>query len=220
MNILTACCARIRVSVTVLHTGTITQHYSVTEDFRNILRLLFGIFFVFTVLLIRKPTKSASFTKLPLGIRICWHRNRGFDKFSYSHVSIDECCDRTTGRNGFNTKTLFISYYAPPYAGGTLSDTAIRPSVCLSLQPRLWARWLPAAGRPPEMCGLRTRMSRTVIGGGHIVLPPPGGGGDSLSAVWWIDTPVARVSWLYMRPVKSACSLINHNATSRALTEY
>ena len=30
------------------------------------------------------------------------------------------------------------------------------PSVCLS-QPRLLARWLPAAGRPPEMCGLRTR---------------------------------------------------------------
>ena len=27
--------------------------------------------------------------------------------------------------------------------------------VCLS-QPRLSARWLPAAGRPPEMCGLRT----------------------------------------------------------------
>ena len=42
MNILTARCARRRV--TVLHTGTIAQHYSVTEDFRNILRLLFGIF--------------------------------------------------------------------------------------------------------------------------------------------------------------------------------
>jgi len=30
-----------------------------------------------------------------------------------------------------------------------LNDTAIPPSVCLS-QSRLQARWLPAAGRPPE----------------------------------------------------------------------
>jgi len=64
------------------------------------------------------------------------------------------------------------------------------PSVCLS-QPRLYARWrrgaaqlptlsarwLPAAGRPPEMCRLRTRP-RTELNchrRGHIVSPPRGG---------------------------------------------
>ena len=56
------------------------------------------------------------------------------------------------------------------------------PSVCLS-QPRLSARWLPAAGRPPETCRLRTRPRTDVdpprvelppARGGHIVSPPLG----------------------------------------------
>ena len=45
----------------------------------------------------------------------------------------------------------------------------------------LSARWLPAAGRPPEMCGLRTRPRTDVdlprvklpSAGGHIVSPSP-----------------------------------------------
>ena len=69
---------------------------------------------------------------------------------------------------------------------GKLWNSAIRPSVCPMAQLlRLQARWLPAAGRPPEMCGLRTRprtdvepprfLDQTAIGGeGDIVSPPPG----------------------------------------------
>jgi len=73
-----------------------------------------------------------------------------------------------------------LTLLCPRRRGGALSDTAIRPSVSLS-QPRLSARWLPAAGRPPDMCGLRTRpwtevdpLQVKLPSAGHIVSPPPG----------------------------------------------
>ena len=61
---------------------------------------------------------------------------------------------------------------------GALGDNAI----CQSVPAWAIACWLPAAGWPPEMCGLRTRsrmdvdplLSRTAIGGRHIVSPPTG----------------------------------------------
>ena len=40
--------------------------------------------------------------------------------------------------------------------------------------PRLSTRWLPAAGRPPEMCGLRTRL-RTDADPPRVELPSAGG---------------------------------------------
>ena len=54
---------------------------------------------------------------------------------------------------------------------------------CVAQLPRLYARWLPAAGRPPEMCGLLTRprtdvdpprSSRTAFGGGMSSRRPRG----------------------------------------------
>jgi len=72
----------------------------------------------------------------------------------------------------------------PPPAA--LNDTAIRPPVCPSLGyrnagcvaqlPRLYARWLP--GRPPEICGLRTRP-QTDVDPLPVELPSAGGGGIS-----------------------------------------
>jgi len=61
---------------------------------------------------------------------------------------------------------------------------SVCPSVCLSVcpsmiyrnagcveqLPRLYVRWLPAAGRPPEMCGLRTRP-RTDVDPPRVELP-------------------------------------------------
>ena len=79
--------------------------------------------------------------------------------------------------------SLLWQLVMPPLQGA-LSDTAIRPSlylsVCLS-QPRLQARWLPAAGRPPEMCGLRTRP-RTDVDPPRVELPSTAGGGHIVSA--------------------------------------
>ena len=40
-------------------------------------------------------------------------------------------------------------------------------------QPKLWARWLPAASRPPKMCGLRTRP-RTDVNPLRMELPSAG----------------------------------------------
>jgi len=40
-------------------------------------------------------------------------------------------------------------------------------------QPKLWARWLPAASRPPKMCGLRTRP-RTDVDPLRMELPSAG----------------------------------------------
>ena len=58
----------------------------------------------------------------------------------------------------------------PPYGGiKRYCDT----SVCLS-QPRPQACWLPAAGRPPDMCGLRTRP-RTDVDPPRVELPSAGG---------------------------------------------
>ena len=67
-----------------------------------------------------------------------------------------------------------VVYYAPAVGGiKRYRDTSVCPSVCLS-QPRLKlagcvaqlpglsARWLPAAGRTPQMCGLRTRLRTDV----------------------------------------------------------
>jgi len=97
---------------------------------------------------------------------------------------------------------------------------SVRPSVCPCSLGYRHAGCLQLAGHQIcADCG-PVWVELSSAGGAYRLAAPPPGGGDSLSAVWWIDTPVARVSWLYMRPVKSACSLINHNATSRALTEY
>jgi len=79
----------------------------------------------------------------------------------------------------------------PPYGGRALSDTTIRTPVCLSHGAAdeaigtLAACSLATARRPPEMCGLRTRLRtdvirrdfcyhRTAIGVGHIASPPRG----------------------------------------------
>ena len=68
----------------------------------------------------------------------------------------------------------------------TLSDTAIRPSVCPSVCPsprRATAVSYRYAGclqlshvrtADPSADGRRSAASRTAIGGGHIVSPPPG----------------------------------------------
>ena len=71
------------------------------------------------------------------------------------------------------------------YAHGLHCAPAVAiPSVCPSLGyvhagcvaqlHRLSARWLPAAGRPPEMCGLRTRP-RTDVHPPRVELPSAGG---------------------------------------------
>jgi len=74
---------------------------------------------------------------------------------------------------------LFQQFLCSPPQGGIKRYRD--PSVHLS-QPRLWAHWLPAASRPPETCGLRTRPRTDVdpprvdlpSAGGHIVSTPPG----------------------------------------------
>ena len=132
MNILTARCARRRV--TVLHTGTIAQHYSVTEDFRNILRLFVGFF---------------------LFLLFCWYVNRLRAQVSQNYHSESEYADTeiaalissviltwvlmnaVTGQQEETDSTqrpyLLVIMLRRINAGGTLSDTAIRPSVCLSV---------------------------------------------------------------------------------------
>ena len=114
----------------------------------------------------------------------------------------DRFCWRSMGQTDSQRDSRTLERYTNPaarcsacYAGSVsllcprrrraLSDTAI-DVVCLSVslsQPRLSARWLPAAGRPPEICGLRTRPRTDVdpprvelpsAARGHIVSPPPG----------------------------------------------
>jgi len=90
--------------------------------------------------------------------RACSHRSsRAAVQFSSLAVSVNEL-EATLPRRR--------------HRRAAISDSAIRPSVRLS-QPRLWARWLPAAGRPPEMCRLRTRP-RTDVDPPRVELPSAG----------------------------------------------
>ena len=79
-----------------------------------------------------------------------------------------------------------------PAMGGALSDTAI--CLCLS-QPRLLARWLPAACRPPEMCRLWTHLWKDVDPP-WVELPSAGGissrcpQGYNLLLLWSAQWPV------------------------------
>ena len=79
-----------------------------------------------------------------------------------------------------------VVYYTPAVGGiKRYRDTSVCPSVCLS-QPRLKlagcvaqllglsARWLPAAGQTPQMCGQPTRP-RTDVDPPRVELPSTGG---------------------------------------------
>jgi len=79
---------------------------------------------------------------------------------------------------------MLLACYAPPRRKGASSDTAIRPSVCPSIGYSTLAACrsclgyrhagCPAAGRPPEVCGLRTRP-RTDVDPPRVELPSAGG---------------------------------------------
>ena len=69
---------------------------------------------------------------------------------------------------------VMYTYYAPSRTGGI--KRSVRLSVSADRQYARWlrgARWLPAAGRPPEMCGLRTRP-RTDVDPLRVELPSAG----------------------------------------------
>jgi len=106
--------------------------------------------------------------------------------------------------------------YTPVVRGEASSDNAIRPSVrlsqprlymhagCVAQLPRLSARWLPAAVRPPEMCGLRTRP-RTDVDPPRVGLPSAAGissrrpRGDNLFSTLTDFVRLARLAILLAR---------------------
>jgi len=70
---------------------------------------------------------------------------------------------KTAGVQTTNFLHSAFIYYAPAIAGikryrdppVCLSQHRLQQAGCVAQLPRLSARWLPAASRPPEMCGLR-----------------------------------------------------------------
>jgi len=84
--------------------------------------------------------------------------------------------NRTVIPKNKKNKNTRRGFYAPA-VGGALSDTAIRPSVRLSVPGRSCPRRAAALGysnrRPPEMCGLRTRP-RTEVDPPRVELPSAG----------------------------------------------
>jgi len=100
------------------------------------------------------------------------------EKTKFQKPDSDEMCWRS-----LTYARTPICYYICPRRRGALSDNPIRPSVCPSLGYSTLAawrsclgyrHWLPAAGRPPETCGLRTRP-RTDVDPPRVELPSAGG---------------------------------------------